>query len=72
MVLDTKPLVETQIQIHSIQELKMVDMQLTNAKLIDRGTRMIMEEAKVDDYQKARDLLLKYGSVRAALDSLNG
>ena len=60
------------IRLGHVQGNKMVDMQLTNAKLIDRGTRMIMEEAKVDDYQKARDLLLKYGSVRAALDSLNG
>lgn len=45
---------------------KMVDMQLSNAKLIERGTRMIMEESGVDS-EKARAILLKTGSVRNAL-----
>lgn len=49
---------------------KMIDMQLSNAKLVDRGTRMIMEESGITDYDHARSLLLQYGSVRAALDSL--
>ena len=48
----------------------MVDMQLTNAKLVDRGTRMILNETGMDDYEAARNLLLQYGSVRAAVDSL--
>lgn len=60
------------IRLGHVQGNKMVDMQLTNSKLVDRGTRMIMEEAKLEDYDKAKALLLKYGSVRAALDSLNG
>jgi N-acetylmuramic acid 6-phosphate etherase len=46
---------------------KMVDMQLTNNKLIDRGTRMIMEELSVDQ-QKAENLLKEFGSVRHVLD----
>ena len=46
-------------------------MQLSNAKLVDRGTKMIMDESGITDYEKARELLLKYGSVRAALESLN-
>jgi len=45
---------------------KMVDMQLSNNKLVDRGTRMLMEELKLD-YKTANELLLKYGSVRAAM-----
>lgn len=49
---------------------KMIDMQLSNAKLVDRGTRMIMEESGIADYDYARSLLLQYRSVRAALDSL--
>lgn len=49
---------------------KMIDMQLTNAKLVDRGTKMIMGEAGIGDYDRAKALLLEYGSVRAALDSL--
>lgn len=47
----------------------MVDMQLTNQKLIDRGTRIIMEESGVTDYDAARKLLLERGSVRGAIDS---
>ena len=47
----------------------MVDMQLSNAKLVDRGTRMIMDETKITDYEYAKSLLLKYGSVRDAVDS---
>lgn len=60
------------IQLGHVQGNKMVDMQLTNAKLVDRGTRMIMEESGIEDYEQAKALLLKYGSVRAALDAING
>lgn len=49
---------------------KMVDMQLTNAKLIDRGTKMIMEDTGITDYDKARSLLLQYGTVRTAVDAV--
>jgi len=53
-----------------VQGNKMVDMQLTNSKLIDRGTRMIMEKTGLGDYEKAKSLLLENGSVRAAVDAL--
>jgi N-acetylmuramic acid 6-phosphate etherase len=49
---------------------KMVDMQLSNNKLVDRGTKMVMSQLNVD-YEKANELLLKYGSVRKAVDSQN-
>lgn len=49
---------------------KMVDMELTNKKLVDRGTRMIMEETGIEDYNYAKSLLLKYGHVRAAVDAI--
>jgi len=49
---------------------KMVDMQLSNDKLVDRGTRMIMEETGLD-YDTAQLVLLKEGSVRAAIDKLS-
>ena len=55
------------IRLGHVKGNHMVDMQLTNKKLVDRGTRMIMEEAGVDSYDEARALLLKHGSVRAAL-----
>lgn len=47
---------------------KMVDMQLSNNKLVDRGTKMIMQELEVS-YEEANELLLKYGSVRKAVDA---
>ena len=50
----------------------MVDMQLTNRKLVDRGTRMIMEETGIEDYDLARKLLLEYGQVRAAVTAWQG
>jgi len=46
---------------------KMVDMQLTNNKLIDRGTRMIMDELSVEQ-ETAEALLKEFGSVRKVLD----
>jgi N-acetylmuramic acid 6-phosphate etherase len=45
---------------------KMVDMQLTNNKLIHRGTRMIMDELGINEMEAAK-LLKKYGSVRKAI-----
>ena len=58
------------IRLGHVRGNKMVDMQLTNRKLVDRGTRMIMEETGIDDYEYARSLLLENGSVRAAVASL--
>ena len=55
------------IRLGHVKGSKMVDMQLTNRKLVDRGTRMIMEETGLDDYDYARSLLLSHGSVRAAV-----
>lgn len=47
---------------------RMVDMELTNSKLVDRGTRMIMEATGIADYDSAKALLLKYGHVRQAVE----
>jgi len=54
------------IQIGRVEDNKMVNMQLTNSKLIDRGTKMLMEKTGMKDYEKAKELLLKYGSVKKA------
>jgi len=56
----------TLIQLGRVKGNKMVDMQLTNAKLIDRGSKMIMNETKLT-YEQAKNLLLTEGSVRLAL-----
>lgn len=54
------------IRLGRVQDNKMVDMQLSNAKLVDRGTRMIMQATGLE-YEGARHLLLRFGSVREAL-----
>lgn len=56
----------TMIQLERVKGNKMVDMQLTNDKLIDRGTRMIMEATGLD-YEYSQSLLLENGSVREAI-----
>jgi N-acetylmuramic acid 6-phosphate etherase len=60
----------TMIQLGRVKGNKMVDMQLSNNKLVDRGVRMIMGEIPVS-YQDAAVLLEKFGSVRKAVDNYN-
>jgi N-acetylmuramic acid 6-phosphate etherase len=59
------------IQIGRVEDNKMVNMQLTNIKLIDRGTKMLMEKSGIKDYDQAKELLLKYGSVKKSVESLD-
>lgn len=54
------------IQLGHVKGNRMVDMQLSNNKLVDRGAKMIVEQSNVD-YAEAKKLLLSYGSVRKAL-----
>jgi N-acetylmuramic acid 6-phosphate etherase len=56
------------IQLGRVKGNKMVDMQLSNHKLIDRGTRMIMQEIGVEE-AVAANLLKEHGSVRKAVDA---
>ncbi len=56
------------IQLGRVKGNKMVDMQLSNNKLIDRGAKMIMDALNTDS-ETANKLLLKHGSVRKAIDS---
>ncbi|MBP6642542.1 MAG: N-acetylmuramic acid 6-phosphate etherase [Flavobacteriales bacterium] len=56
------------VKLGRVKGNRMVDMQLSNNKLIDRGTLMVMEGTGVD-YETANGLLKKFGSVRAAIDS---
>jgi len=55
------------IQLGRVKGNKMVDMQLTNHKLIERGSRFLVEELGISA-EKAQELLLKYGSVRKAIE----
>ena len=56
------------IKMGRVKGNKMVNMQLTNKKLIERGTRMIVDEMHIPK-EEARKILLKYGSVKKALDA---
>lgn len=60
----------TMIQLGRVKGNKMVNMQLTNAKLIDRGTRMLVEELGLS-YDAAKNMLLLYGSVKKAIEAFN-
>jgi N-acetylmuramic acid 6-phosphate etherase len=56
------------IQLGRVEDNRMVDMMLSNNKLIDRGVKMLMQELHIDDYAQAKKLLTKHKSVRAAID----
>jgi N-acetylmuramic acid 6-phosphate etherase len=56
------------IKLGRVKGNKMVDMQLSNEKLIERGTRMVMAELNIE-HEIAMELLTKYGSVRNAIDN---
>lgn len=59
------------IKLDRVKGNRMVDMQLSNHKLIDRGTRMVMEGLGIP-YEQANILLTKHGSVRKAIDAGKG
>jgi N-acetylmuramic acid 6-phosphate etherase len=56
------------IKLGRVKGNKMVDMQLSNKKLVNRGAEMIVDELNID-IEKAAELLKKYGSVRQALSA---
>ena len=56
------------IKLGKVKGNKMVDMQLTNHKLVDRGTQMVMDELNIS-HEQAADLLLRHGSVRKAVEA---
>jgi N-acetylmuramic acid 6-phosphate etherase len=58
------------IQLGRVKGNKMVDMQLTNNKLVHRGIRMVMNETGLAE-QAAAALLKQYGSVRKAVENAN-
>jgi N-acetylmuramic acid 6-phosphate etherase len=57
------------IKLGRVKGNKMVDMQLSNNKLVERGARMLMKNTGITDYETAKALLLKHGSVRKATEN---
>ena len=56
------------IQLGKVKGNKMVDMQLSNNKLVDRAERMLISELKIDN-KTAKELITKYGNVRDAIEN---
>lgn len=57
------------IQIGRVEDNKMVNMQLTNNKLVDRGVKMLMERTGLSNYEEAKELLIRHGSVKKAVNA---
>lgn len=60
------------IQLGRVEDNKMVNMQLSNDKLVDRGVHMLMENTGITDYEQAKKLLLENGSVKKAAEQYKG
>ena len=61
----------TMIKLGKVLGNKMVDMQLSNTKLVERGIKMIMRKTNLNS-DEAKKLLVKHGSVRKAIANKNG
>jgi N-acetylmuramic acid 6-phosphate etherase len=59
------------IQLGRVEDNKMVNMQITNEKLVDRGVKMLMLKAGIQNYDEAKKILLEYGSVKSVLNALS-
>ena len=57
------------IRIGRVEDTRMVNMQITNGKLVERGIRMLMNQTGITDYESAKHLLLTFGSVKKAAES---
>jgi N-acetylmuramic acid 6-phosphate etherase len=57
------------IQLGRVEDNQMVNMLLSNEKLVDRGVKMVMGSLSLDSYDEAKNLLLKYGSVKKAVEA---
>jgi N-acetylmuramic acid 6-phosphate etherase len=58
------------IQLGRVEGNRMVNMQLTNEKLVDRGVKMLMDRLGWFDYDRAKEWLLRHGTVRKAVEAL--
>ena len=60
------------IKLGRVEDNKMINMQLTNNKLIARGVNMIMESLGISDYEAAKKLLMLHGNVKKTLEIFSG
>lgn len=60
----------TMIQLGRVEDNRMVHVKLINDKITDRAVKILMENTGIADYQEAKTLLLKHGSVKKAMDAV--
>jgi N-acetylmuramic acid 6-phosphate etherase len=58
------------IQLGRVEDNSMVNMQLNNVKLIDRGVKMLMQQANLTDYYRSKEILIKYGTVKKSIEAI--
>ncbi|WP_448633865.1 N-acetylmuramic acid 6-phosphate etherase [Pedobacter panaciterrae] len=58
------------IQLGRIEGNNMINVKLINDKIMDRGVKMLMKKAEIDNYNEAKSLLLQYGTVKNAMEKL--
>jgi N-acetylmuramic acid 6-phosphate etherase len=58
------------IRIGRVEDNRMVHMQISNDKLVDRGVKMLMEKTGINDYAQAKRILLMTRSVDAAVKNI--
>jgi N-acetylmuramic acid 6-phosphate etherase len=61
----------TMIQLGRVEDNRMVNVKLINAKITDRAVKMLMEKSGIADYKTAETILLEHGSVKKAIDFIN-
>ncbi len=61
----------TMIQLGRVEDNRMVHVKLINDKITDRAVKILMEKSGIEDYNKAKEVLLQHGSVKAAMDALH-
>ncbi len=57
------------IRLGRVEDNRMVFMQISNDKLVDRGVKMLMEARGLHDYEEAKSLLLRHGNVHDAINN---
>ncbi|MCC6286926.1 MAG: N-acetylmuramic acid 6-phosphate etherase [Chitinophagaceae bacterium] len=60
----------TMIQLGRVEDNSMVNVLLINDKITDRAVKILMEKAAIKNYDEAKEILLKYGSVKKAMDAM--
>lgn len=57
------------IKLGRVHDNRMINMEISNLKLMDRGIKMLMEKTGITDYKAAKHALLKYGNVKTAVEN---